>query len=133
MPGQAGGAQLEYHCRSNSTDPGGILKTSFRFALTALLLACAGLAAAQDTAPAADTPAPQVANAAAPVVVEASAPAPAAPPQQRCRKEIHVGSNIPKTVCEPVETEAERQRALDSLQNQLKMNNSPSHGTLGHN
>jgi hypothetical protein len=37
------------------------------------------------------------------------------------------------TVCEPVQTDAERQRAMDSLSNQMRMNNSPSHGTLGHN
>jgi hypothetical protein len=105
-----------------------------RFIVSSILMACAGLASAQAPAPA-ESPAPS-ASAAQPVVIEASAPAPAAPPAQptqHCRKETRVGSNIPVTICEPVQTEAERQRAMDSLSNQMRMNNAPSHGTIGHN
>jgi hypothetical protein len=96
------------------------LKLSCRFTLAATLSAFAGLAAAQADA-SSEAPA---ASAATPVVIQASAPAAApAEPQQRCYKERKVGSNIPVTICEPVQTEAERQRAMDSLQSQNRMNN----------
>src|SRR5215813_11542063 len=98
-----------------------------RLVLSPFLLACAGLASAQ-ASPLAESPAPAPsASAAQAVVIEASGPARAAPPAQppqHCRKEVRVGSNIPVTVCEPVQTEAERQRAMDSLSNQMRMNNS---------
>jgi hypothetical protein len=107
---------------------------SFRLALTALLLACAGLAAAQPAAPAADASAPAASNAATPVVIEASAPvAAAAPPQQRCHKETRTGTTIPRTVCEPVQTEAERQHTMDSLENQIRVNNAQQISTTVHN
>jgi hypothetical protein len=67
-------------------------------------------------------------------MIEASGPASAVPPPpaQHCRKEVRVGSNIPVTVCEPVQTEAERQRAMDSLSNQMRMNNSAQKLSGGH-
>src|SRR5262249_33194236 len=98
-----------------------------RLVLSSFLLTCAGPASAQASAPAeSPTPAPS-ASAAQPVLIVASGPASAVPspqPTQHCRKEVRVGSNIPVTVFEPVQTEAERQRAMDSLSNQMRMNNS---------
>jgi hypothetical protein len=128
FPGKATGTQLDYDARF--LIPAileGPLKLSYRFALATTLSAFAGLSAAQAAAPA-EAPA---ASAATPVMIQASAPAAApAEPQQHCYKERKVGSNIPVTICEPVQTEAERQRAMDNLQSQNRMN-SPMPAAIG--
>jgi hypothetical protein len=98
-----------------------------RFIVSAMLAACAGVASAQATAPAAEVPAePAVAASAAaqataadPAAAAASATTKtAAAPVQRCHKEYPTGSNLPKTVCEtqmPSDLDQMRQRALDDL------------------
>jgi len=117
-----------------------------RLLVPALMLALAGIASAQATAPTADaaTPAP-VAAPAAPTAPAAPAPvtAPATPesavaaepaaaasaaktaaaPQQRCHKEYPIGSSLPKTVCttelDP-DMERARERAIDDLKHAVR-------------
>jgi hypothetical protein len=97
---------------------------SVRSFIPALLVAFAGAASAQATAPAAETPAEPAAAASAAAPANAAAPAAsaatktAAAPVQRCHKEYPTGSNLPKTVCDaemPSDLDQMRQRALDDL------------------
>ena len=93
-----------------------------RTLLPALLVSFAGVASAQATAPdAAPASMPDAAQAAAPAASAGSAPVRTAAdqPQQRCHKEIRVGSNLPKTVCEPAPTEQERAKLQDDWRNEV--------------
>jgi hypothetical protein len=58
--------------------------------------------------------------------VAAAAPAdPASAPRQVCHRELPTGSNIPTTVCEPVQTEAERLQRVQDIQNQVRQQTTP--------
>src|ERR1700760_2565130 len=87
----------------------------YRLLASALLIALAGHAAAQATAPdatgAAPAAAPAAPEAAASAAVEKTA---AAAPQQRCHREYPTGSNLPKTVCESAD-DSQHARELDDL------------------
>ena len=104
----------------------------FRSLIPALMVALAGAAFAQATAPAPEPATPaQAAAPAAPATAATSEAAAepaadtktAAAPQQRCHKEYRVGSNLPKTVCETEkdsDTEHMREQALDDLKHAVR-------------
>ena len=63
----------------------------------------------------ADSPTPT-----AGVQVAAAPAATASAPQQVCHREMPTGSNLPRTVCEPAVSDADRRIELDKIQSQIR-------------
>jgi hypothetical protein len=81
-----------------------------------VIYACLALAV---IAGCASTATPTTAQVAAAPMATASAP------EQVCRKERPTGSLMMVTVCEPVVSDAERQREVNEMRNTIRMQNQP--------